>query len=173
MAEKIIVKASEWNRYTIVDIAQRDVNSVKSIQVLDLCQCTQTNDELIQEIAPLLPNLRTVSLYGCVQLTDAAVWALAEHCPKLRDLTLTNCPKLTDDAMLRIGEQLTFLECLDLTHCPLITATSVRVVVANNPHLTQLTPGFLRAIPQDEERDPSQDLRKQLDARTTDYYTNR
>ena len=173
MVEEIVVKASEWNRFAIVDTAKRDANSLNRIQLLDLCQCTQTNDELIQELAPLLPYVHTVSLYGCVQLTDAAVWALAEHCPKLRNLTLTNCPKVTDDAMLRIGEQLTFLECLDLTHCPLITAASVRVVVANNPHLTQLTPGFLRAIPQDEEVDPSQDLSKQLNARSTDYYTVR
>jgi hypothetical protein len=171
MAGEILVNASEWNRLTIVDTARRDAATFGRIQRLDLSQCTQTNDEFILDLAPLLPKLRTVSLYGCVQLTDAAVFTLAAHCPKLRDLTLTNCPNLTDAAVLRLGERLTFLERLDLTHCPLVTAASVRVVVANNPQLLHLTPGFLRAIPQAEELDPARDLRKQLDARATDYHS--
>ena len=157
--EKLSWNAMDWN---MVDITNQVRRNAQSLRKLELVNCSQTNDALIKAIVPNLRNLRSLNLWGCVQLTDASLMDLANVTTLLTELKLTGVLQLSDKVVSRFGEKCAHLKRLDLTNCPKVTNASVRVVLANNPGLMQLTPSFLRAIPQEEEEDPDKPNRDQL-----------
>ena len=157
--DKLSWSATDWN---YVDITNQVRRNAQSLRTLELVNCSQTNDALIKAIVPNLRNLRSLNLWGCVQLTDASLLDLANVTTLLTTLKLTGVLQLSDRVVSRFGEKCAHLKRLDLTNCPKVTSASVRIVLANNPGLMQLTPSILRAIPQDEEVEPDKPLREQL-----------
>mmetsp|Transcript_16010 Transcript_16010/g.32769 ORF Transcript_16010/g.32769 Transcript_16010/m.32769 type:complete len:135 (-) Transcript_16010:394-798(-) len=128
---------------------------------MELKNCTQTNDDLLFEVSPFLSCLRVLNLWGCVQVTNAGVAALAEHCKRLEFLTLAGCLQITDKGIMSFADSCTTLTMIDLNGCPNITSSSVRALAWKNPGI-DITPPYLRSVPQGEEVDPEKDIRDQL-----------
>ena len=98
--------------------------------------------------------------------SDEAATAVADNCLKLRELSLAGCHLITDESVDRLGDTCHKFNRVDLTGCPRVT--KAKTLIRNNRGLMYLIPGFLREVPQNEEKDPALPLSKQNDARQAD-----
>jgi len=114
------VDPQNWSYVRILDA----VNHGK-LEIMELKNCTQTNDDLLFEVSPFLSCLRVLNLWGCVQVTNAGVAALAEHCKRLEFLTLAGCLQITDKGIMSFADSCTTLTMIDLNGCPNITRYSL------------------------------------------------
>lgn len=130
------VDPHNWSFVRIVDTAKGNGGK---LELLELRNCTQTNDDLLLTIAPFLGSLKTLSLWGCVQVTDRALAALAEHCPRLNNLTLAGCLQITDEGVARFADICTTLFTLDLSGCPKVTRSKrCNFVIHSSPLIDTL-----------------------------------
>lgn len=105
---------------------------------LDLSECVQVNDEVVQTLALGCPLLETVMLNWCWEIRDAGLEFLVRYCNEIIKLCLVGVVLLTDEFMLEIHDHLPKLSFLDLQQCPNITDTRLEGVVRKSDHFMEI-----------------------------------
>ncbi|OQR93669.1 hypothetical protein ACHHYP_02367 [Achlya hypogyna] len=88
-----------------IDLHQHAIDSGKAIMDAD-----------VQELARMLPGLKTLRISHCVDVTDAGLWAVAKHCPALTGIYMSQCERITDLG-LRVLAHKCRLVTVDLSDC--------------------------------------------------------
>ncbi|CAK4185205.1 unnamed protein product [Aphanomyces euteiches] len=86
-------------------------------------------DATVQEVANLVPNLKTLKLSHCTEVTDAGIWAVARHCPCLTGIYLGKCEKVTDLGLRVLAHQCR-LVTVDLSDCTQIGDLALATLAA-------------------------------------------
>lgn len=88
------------------------------LKQLDLFDCPNLNDEVLQEISIRCNKLETLDISSCHLLTDSGVASVFQFCSQLHTLRMSHLPQLTGQGYLRsLHELLPFLIYLDAYNC--------------------------------------------------------
>lgn len=108
---------------------------------LDLSDCPQVTDSVLQTIAAGCWMLESFELRRCPNVSDAGIVKLAQCCKELRRLDLAHCARLGeygDKALLELGRCCPALEVLDLFGCQHVQDAGVRAVARGCTKLSTL-----------------------------------
>ena len=103
--------------------------NLEHLEDLDLSECAQVSNEVIQTLAIGCPNLQILRLNWCWEVGDIGVEFLIRYCNQIKHLYLVGVVLLTDIILLDIHDFLPHLLSLDLQQCPNITDTHLALVV--------------------------------------------
>uniref|UniRef100_A0AAY4CA55 F-box domain-containing protein n=1 Tax=Denticeps clupeoides TaxID=299321 RepID=A0AAY4CA55_9TELE len=103
------------------------ISECRNLQELNLSECCNINDEVVQMIAENCPSLLYLNL-SYTTVTDATFRALSRCCLNLQYVSLAYCRKFTDKGLqcLTIGMGCRRIVYLDLSGCTQITVMGFR-----------------------------------------------
>ncbi|OQR95840.1 hypothetical protein THRCLA_07525 [Thraustotheca clavata] len=101
-----------------IDMYQHAIDSGKTV-----------TDSDVQEVARLLPALKTLRLSHCTDVSDASLWAVAKHCPNLTGIYMRRCERITDLG-LRVLSHNCRLITVDLSECTQIGDLALATLAA-------------------------------------------
>ncbi|KAF0686362.1 Aste57867_21806 [Aphanomyces stellatus] len=88
-------------------------------------------DATVQEVAHLVPGLKSLKLSHCIDVTDAGIWSVARHCPGLTAIYLGRCEKITDLGLRVLAHQCR-LTTVDLSDCVQIGDLALATLAAGS-----------------------------------------
>lgn len=109
--------------------------------LVDLSDCPQLNDTILQSIAAGCWMIQTFIMKRCQRISDAGIVKIAQCCKDLRHLDVSECDRVGeygDKALVEIGRCCPQLRVLDLFGCRHVHDLGVRAVARGCPRLTTL-----------------------------------
>lgn len=109
--------------------------------VVDLSDCPQLNDTILQTIAAGCWMIQTFIMKRCQRISDAGIVKIAQCCKDLRHLDVSECDRVGeygDKALVEIGRCCPQLRVLDLFGCRHVHDLGVRAIARGCPLLTTL-----------------------------------
>lgn len=108
---------------------------------VDLSDCPQITDSVLQTLAAGCWMLQTFIMKRCQRITDAGIVKIAQCCKDLRHLDVSECEHVGeygDKALVEIGKCCPNLTVLDLFGCRHVHDAGVRAIAKGCPLLTTL-----------------------------------
>lgn len=99
------------------------IPNYQNIIRLNLFYCYNLQDQHIEKLLTLLPNLADINLGRCINLTDKAFSLLAMHSPHLKVLQSNILPRLTEESLMLFDDTTMFPS---LTHLNLVHSGSFK-----------------------------------------------
>lgn len=109
--------------------------------LIDLSDCLQITDSVLQTLAAGCWMLQTCILQRCARVTDAGIVKVAQCCKDLRHLDVSECEHVGeygDKALVAIGKHCHKLTVLDLYGCRHVHDAGVQAIAYGCPLLTTL-----------------------------------
>lgn len=97
------------------------------------------NDEVLERVGHMCPQLRTLDISGCHQVTDNGLLCMLQAGgPPLTQLQVNHSPALTDHALALVTQRCPQLHTLGVAYCPRLTEQSLLELSKNCPALQWL-----------------------------------
>lgn len=109
--------------------------------VVDLSDCPQITDTILQALAAGCWMIQTFIMKRCQRITDAGIVKIAQCCKDLRHLDVSECEHVGeygDKALIEISKYCSKLTVLDLFGCRHVHDAGVRAIARGCPLLTTL-----------------------------------
>lgn len=109
--------------------------------VVDLSDCPQISDTILQTLAAGCWMIQTFIIKRCQRITDAGIVKIAQCCKDLRHLDVSECEHVGeygDKALVEIGKYCPKLTVLDLFGCRHVHDAGLRAIARGCPLLTTL-----------------------------------
>ena len=139
--------------------------NLQHLEDLDLSECAQVNNEVIQTLAYSCHKLRILRLNWCWEIGDAGVEFLIRYCNQITHLYLVGVVLLTDEILRDIHDFLPHLLNLDLQQCPNITDTHLALVVKksqNDLEIVNYYGEIIQCVPSSDEAEEESDTESSL-----------
>ena len=139
--------------------------NLQHLEELDLSECAQVNNEVIQTLAYSCHKLRILRLNWCWEIGDAGVEFLIRYCNQITHLYLVGVVLLTDEILRDIHDFLPHLLNLDLQQCPNITDTHLALVVKksqNDLEIVNYYGEIIQCVPSSDEAEEESDTESSL-----------
>ncbi|KAI9261422.1 hypothetical protein BDA99DRAFT_464372 [Phascolomyces articulosus] len=132
-------------------ITDRSLDSLRSLQWLDLSNCRKITDNGMLHLLENNTNLQHLTLSYCKNLTDQTMLYFAQHCTQdLQYLNLQRCTKITDQGFVHWLNQAPNAFCalhtLNLTDCSFLTDRAIAHLIVAAPYLNDLSISFCCAL---------------------------